>query len=185
VANSTVFGAIAGDSMAAWVARRGEFRTPDDLAIDRAIARAERPFRDAGESDLEAIRDRLHTMMWDDAGIVRSAAGLARAAAALDTLAAKLDAYALPRAGRDRAFNLTWHDWLNLGSLIATSRAIVRAAMAREDSRGAHYRDDFPDPGELAASTYTRVRMRDGAVSCDAVPVRFQRVRPGESLLKR
>jgi fumarate reductase flavoprotein subunit len=185
VANSTVFGAIAGDSMAAWVARRGEFRPPDDAAIERTIAAAERPFRDNGESDLEAIRDRLHAMMWDDAGIVRSAAGLSRAATTLDALAAELDAYALPRAGRDRAFNLTWHDWLNLGSLVATGRAIVHAAMARENSRGAHYRDDFPDPGDLAASTYTRVRMRDGAVTCDAVPVRFQRVRPGESLLKR
>jgi len=185
VANSTVFGGIAGDSMARWVPRSGEFRAPDEAAIERTIASAERPFRDSGESDLEAIRDRLHAMMWDDAGIVRNAAGLSRAVAALDTLAAKLDAYALPRAGRDRAFNLTWHDWLNLGSLIAASRAIVHAAMARENSRGAHYRDDFPDPGDLAGSTYTRIRMRDSAVACEAVPVRFQRVRPGESLLQR
>jgi fumarate reductase flavoprotein subunit len=55
--------------------------------------------------------------------------------------------------------------------------------MARENSRGAHYREDFPAPGDLAASTYTRVRLRDGAVVHEAVPVRFQRVRPGESLL--
>ncbi|TMH66196.1 MAG: FAD-binding protein [Betaproteobacteria bacterium] len=185
VANSTVFGGIAGDSMARWIPRSGEFRAPDETAIERTIASAERPFRDSGESDLEAIRDRLHAMMWDDAGIVRNAAGLSRAVAALDTLAAKLDAYALPRAGRDRAFNLTWHDWLNLGSLVATSRAIVHAAMARENSRGAHYRDDFPDPGDLAGSTYTRIRMRGSAVACEAVPVQFQRVRPGESLLRR
>src|SRR5438874_2525100 len=185
VANSTVFGGIAGDAMARWVPRSGAFREPDEAAIELMIASAERPFRDSGESDLEAIRDRLHAMMWDDAGIVRNAAGLSRAVAALDTLAAKLDAYALPRAGRDRAFNLTWHDWLNLGSLIAASRAIVHAATARENSRGAHYRDDFPDPGDLAGSTYTRIRMRDSAVACEAVPVRFQRVRPGESLLRR
>src|SRR6266702_1870494 len=181
VANSTVFGAIAGDTMALWVARHGELRTPDNAAIEGAIARAEAPFRDGGESDLEAIRDRLHTMMWDDGGIVRNATGLARAATALDALAAELDTYTLPRAGRDRAVNLTWHDWLNLGSLVATSRAIVHAALARENSRGAHYRNDFPDPGDLAGSTYTRVQMRDGAVACEAVPVRFQRVRPGES----
>jgi fumarate reductase flavoprotein subunit len=184
VANSTVFGGIAGDSMATWLARHGEFPTPDDAAIQAAIAAAERPFRDGGESDLEAIRERLYATMWDDAGIVRNAAGLARAASTLDALAAELDGYALPRAGRDRAFNLTWHDWLNLGSLVATSSAIVRAAMARANSRGAHYRDDFPDPGDLAASTYTRVRIRDGALASEAVPVRFQRVRPGESLLE-
>src|SRR5258708_9854514 len=59
VANSTVFGGIAGESMAAWIAHHGELRTPDNPAIEGAIAAAERPFRDGGESDLEAIRDRL------------------------------------------------------------------------------------------------------------------------------
>jgi fumarate reductase flavoprotein subunit len=102
----------------------------------------------------------------------------------LDTLAGDLGSYALPAAGRDRAFNLTWHDWLNLGSLVRVSRAIVRAALSREDSRGAHYRDDFPQPGELATSTYTRVRERAGQLVCEAIPVRFTRARPGESLVR-
>ena len=87
------------------------------------------------------------------------------------------------RPGASAAFNLAWHDWLNLGSLIAVSRAIVCAARARENSRGAHYRDDYPDPGDLAASAYTRVRLRAGALASEQVPVRFTRVRPGESLL--
>jgi fumarate reductase flavoprotein subunit len=185
VANSTVFGAIAGDSMAGWVAREGAFLEPDAAALEAAIAAAERPFRDGNESDLEAIRERLYAAMWDDAGIVRNAAGLARAASALDALGMELDRYALPPVGRNRAFNLTWHDWLNLGSLVATSRVIVAAAMARENSRGAHYREDFPASGDLGASTYTRVRLRDGMLVQQAVPVRFQRVRPGESLLRR
>jgi fumarate reductase flavoprotein subunit len=185
VANSTVFGGIAGDSMAAWVAREGAFHEPDAAAIEAAIAAAERPFRDGKPSDLETIRERLYAAMWGDAGIVRNAAGLARAASALDALATELADYTLPSAGRDRAFNLTWHDWLNLGSLVATSRAIIAAALARENSRGAHYRDDFPEPGDLAASTYTRVRVRGGALVSAAVPVRFERVQPGQSLLKR
>jgi fumarate reductase flavoprotein subunit len=61
---------------------------------------------------------------------------------------------------------------------------IVRAAQARENSRGAHCRADFPDPGELETSAYTRVRARgDGALTVDAIPVVFTRVRPGESLI--
>ena len=47
VANSTVFGAIAGDAMAAWVVREGVLREPDARRSRRAIARAEQPFRDA------------------------------------------------------------------------------------------------------------------------------------------
>ena len=63
------------------------------------------------------------------------------------------------------------------------SRVIVCAARARENSRGAHYRADFPDAGDLARSTYTRVCLREGNLVSTAIPVRFTRVRPGESLL--
>src|SRR5213075_119178 len=91
---------------------------------------------------LESIRERLCATMWDDAGIVRDAAGLARADRALVEMADELRA--TPVAGGDRAFNLTWHDHLNLSNLVAVARAIVGAAVAREDSRGAHYRNDFP-----------------------------------------
>jgi len=137
-----------------------------------------------GEDDLEAIRERLYATMWDDAGIVRDAAGLSRAEASLSDVAAALDRYRLPAPARDPGFNMTWHDWLNLSNLVAVSRAIVRAAQARENSRGAHFRADFPEPGDLAASAYMRVRQGvDGALAVDAIPVAFTRVRPGESLV--
>jgi fumarate reductase flavoprotein subunit len=183
VANSTVFGGIAGDTMAAWVGREGAFREADLRAVDAAIARAERPFHSGEASDLEAIRERLHTTMWDDAGIVRDAASLARASASLDSLAQRLSGYALPAAARDRAFNLAWHDWLNLTNLVAVSRAIVLAGAARENSRGAHFRADFPESGELAASTFIRVHEQAGELGVEAVAVRFTRVRPGATLL--
>src|SRR5207253_6419206 len=107
VANSTVFGGIAGTTMARWVARDGEFRTPDAVALDAAVAGAEIFFAARGSSgDLESIRERLLALMWDDAGIVRDVAGLARADAVLVTLSAELDAYVPPPACRERAFNL-------------------------------------------------------------------------------
>ena len=185
VANSTVFGAIAGDTMAAWIAKDGGWREPDAAALDAAHARAEAPLsgRTGDAGALEAIRERLYVTMWDDAGIVRDAAGLARAADALREMAQQAAAVAVPGADH-RAFNLTWHDALNLSSLIAVSQAIVRAGQARENSRGAHYRSDFTDAGDLATSTYTRVRQdAAGALALEQVPVRFTRVRPGETLI--
>src|SRR6195256_1845075 len=86
VANSTVFGAIAGDAMAAWVASEGAFRDADGGAIQAALDRAEAPYRVGKGADLEAIRERLFATMWEDAGIVRDAVGLERAAATLDAL---------------------------------------------------------------------------------------------------
>jgi fumarate reductase flavoprotein subunit len=181
VANSTVFGGIAGDSMARWVPREGAFEDPDPTLLDAAIAAIEAPFARRARN-LSPIRDALLDLMWDKAGILRDGPGLAQAAAGLDALEAEVDAAGVD--GADRAFNLTWHDWLNLKSQLLVSRAIVAAALAREESRGAHWREDFPQTNDAAAGlAATRVTMRDGAIALDWQAVRFTRLQPGESLL--
>ena len=119
--------------------------------------------------------------MWDDVGIVRDAASLQRATGVLDELDARLDGIGV-EAG-NLAFNLTWHDWLNLKSQILVSKSICFAAVAREDSRGAHYRSDFPDVRDLENSRYTCVTWGDGRFHVATKPVVFSRVKPGETLL--
>jgi fumarate reductase flavoprotein subunit len=180
VANSTVFGGIAGDTMARWVKASGRFRAADEAAIQRATLRARTPLAHA-PGDVEAIRDTLHDMMWEDVGIVRDEKSLKRALDGLGALDIELDSIGV--ADSDLAFNLTWHDWLNLKNLILVSRAIATAALAREDSRGAHFRSDFPDPGDLATSRYTCVQLADDRIEISSEPVVFTRVRPGETLL--
>ena len=180
VANSTVFGAIAGDSMAAWAEGQGAFAEPDEDAIEAAAALCRAPLGHP-PGDLEGIREKLLGVMWDDAGIVRDAEGLERAASALAALEDELDETGV--AGVDPAYNMTWHDWLNLKSQIQIGRAIAAAAAAREDSRGAHFRSDFPETGELARSSYTRVRLEGGALALETRPVNFTRVAPGQSLI--
>ena len=180
VANSTVFGAVAGDAMAAWVRREGAPREPDAAVIDAGIARSE-PKTGGAHGALEAIRERLYGVMWEKVGIIRDRANLESALAELKEIVDELATTGIPDA--NRAFNLTWHDWLNLRSLAETSRVIARAALAREDSRGAHFRADFPDAGPLAASSYTRARLDGDGFALEMKPVAFTRVRPGESLL--
>ncbi len=182
VANSTVFGGIAGDTMAAWVPREGALVPPDATTLDAAIAALEAPFARPARN-LSPLRDTLQEMMWDKAGILRDAAGLADATSALDALEAELDASGVD--GANRAFNLTWHDWLNLKSLLLVSRAIVVASQAREESRGAHWREDFPETrDERAGLAATSVRLEEGRVALAWQPVAFTRLKPGESLLQ-
>jgi len=181
VANSTVFGGIAGDSMPGWVRAHGALREADPYAIDQAIAQCRAPLsRRAGS--LVEIREKLYDLMWDDVGIMRDAAGLARAEHALNALEAELDATGIGDA--NLAFNLTWHDWLNLKNLILVSKAIRFAAMAREDSRGAHFREDFPEVRDVERSRYTCVTWQDGRFDIATKPVNFTRVKPGETLLQ-
>lgn len=180
VANSTVYGGIAGDSMAAFAAKEGYLCTPDGEAIERALAQAERPFgKPAG--DLNGLREALWKTMWDDVGIIRTQTGLERGRDTVAALAAELEQIGLPDT--DRSFNLTWHDWLNLDSLLKISRTIAEASLARNDSRGAHYREDFPETGELETTAFTRILAKDGDLSVDMVPVDFSIVRPGQSLI--
>jgi fumarate reductase flavoprotein subunit len=120
--------------------------------------------------------------MWDDVGVLRDKAGLERGLAKLAAIEGELVSIGV--ADGDRAFNLTWHDWLNLQSLMDISKVITLAALARENSRGAHYREDFPDEGDLATSTYTVVRQKNGTLDIANEPVKFTIVRPGQSLLK-
>jgi fumarate reductase flavoprotein subunit len=180
VANSTVFGGIAGDVMPEWVRRNGIFHEPDAATVENAVACATAPLRKPA-GDLNAIRERLYDAMWEDAGIIRDAASLARAEGVLDELDARLDAAGVD--GSNLAFNLTWHDWMNLKNLVLVSKSIRVAAMAREDSRGAHYRADFPEVRDLANSRYTCVTWQAGSFGITMRPVEFTRVRPGESLL--
>ena len=181
VANSTVFGGIAGDTMAEWVPREGALVPPDANALDAAIAALEAPFARPARN-LSPLRDALQEMMWDKAGILRDAAGLAEATTALDALEAELDASGVD--GANRAFNLTWHDWLNLKSLLLVSRAIVVASEAREESRGAHWREDFPETrDDRAGLAATCVRRVNGRVTLEWQQVDFTRLKPGESLL--
>ncbi len=178
VANSTVFGAVAGDSMASWIGSQA-LSEPDPAAIEAAVARCDVPFRNGGQAaSLEPLREQLYEVMWEKVGIIRDARGLREAQEGLAEIETRLDTHAL--GADNRSFNLTWHDWMNLRNLVQVSRAITAAAIAREDSRGAHYRSDFPDAGPLERSAFTQV---NGALQVSMQPVSFTRVRPGESLL--
>jgi fumarate reductase flavoprotein subunit len=182
VANSTVFGGIAGETLAQWVPRYGRDQQPDRAQIERAVERCRAPLARKPDGDLEPIRETLYDLMWNDVGILRDAQGLARARDSLFDIDARLDRTGVD--GRDLRFNLSWHDWLNLKNLTLVSRAITESALLRENSRGAHFREDFPDAGDLETSDYMCLRMGDnGALETSRRPVQFTRVRPGQSLL--
>jgi fumarate reductase flavoprotein subunit len=181
VANSTVYGGIAGETMAADIRHGLGKREPDMESAEAAMHAALHPFR-TKSGNVNVIRDELLEMMWDDVGIIRDKAPMERALGKLEALEADLAVAGVPDG--NRAFNLSWHDWLNLRSQIAMSKVVAKAALARENSRGSHFREDFKDAGNLDTSTFTVVRKADGRLAVANEPVQFTHVKPGETLIK-
>jgi len=173
VAESTVFGGIAGDVMAAFVAGRPMPRV-SEAALEAAAARCAAPLGRGGGAEVYAIQRELRDVMWERAGLVRDAEGLGVAAATLERLTERLGVVGVPGHG---PLNTAWQDWLNLDSQLTAARLIVASALARRESRGAHWRRDFPVPA-ATPPVCVRVQGREGAPLVWAEPVAMTRARP-------
>ncbi|MYA88826.1 MAG: FAD-binding protein [Boseongicola sp. SB0662_bin_57] len=179
VANSTVYGGIAGDTMGA-DAPGMTLRDPDEDVLAAEVDRAIHPLSRKPDLVLP-LRQKLQDLMWDDVGVMRTETGMRRGLAGIAETSGALMNVGV--TGDNLAFNLTWHDWLNLRSLCDISEVIAKAGLARENSRGAHFREDHPDPGAMEDSEFTVARLKDGMVEVTREPVQFSIVRPGETVL--
>ena len=182
VANSTVYGGIAGDKMGMDIRKMGELREPDKSILESELVRAIHPLGLKPDLVLP-LRKKLQNVMWDEVGIIRNEAGMHRGLKGIAEVSDALMGVGV--ASDDLAFNLTWHDWLNLRSLCDISEVITKAAIARKNSRGAHFRDDFPDSGSMEDSDFTVVELSSDDVVITREPVQFTIVRPGKTMLPK
>jgi fumarate reductase flavoprotein subunit len=176
VAESTVFGGLAGDTIAAFVERRPAPRLDLDLLRARLMDLTA-PFNRPARPGFYALQRELREVMWEDAGLVRDGDSLGRALAAIDRIEAGLDSIGV--AG-DPALNTAWQDWLSMRNQTVAARLIARSALARGESRGAHYRRDHPAPA--AGPPFTvRVRRGDDGPVVATAPVAFTRAMPADA----
>ncbi|HET7342768.1 MAG TPA: FAD-binding protein, partial [Methylomirabilota bacterium] len=173
VAESTVFGGIAGDTIAELAAGRALPRL-DTAALAPTLAALTAPFARPAGGALYELQAELRDVMWERAGLVRDADSLAGALAAVERIEARLDSVGV--AG-DPALNTAWQDWLSLRNQALVARLIARSALERRESRGAHFRRDFPATSPAPPLSVRVRRGADGPV-VTAAPVAFTRATP-------
>ena len=153
-----VFGKRAGEHAAAFAESHQSGRV--DAATVHAIATAAlAPFERGGNGEAPyKVQHALQEMMQNLVGIVRLDHEMRRAVDQLALMRRRAAAVGVPG---NREFNPGWHTALDLDNLLTISEAIARCAIERTESRGGHFRDDFPEK-DPAQSTFNLV-VRKGA----------------------
>jgi succinate dehydrogenase / fumarate reductase flavoprotein subunit len=135
-----VFGKRAGEYAARFAQENSAGKVnPDEVAA--AEKRALQPFEHEGPEGPYAVQHSLQEMMQELVGIVRQEEEMQRALDGLEQLKARAENAAV--AG-NREYNNGWHTAIDLHHMLTVSEIITRAALERKESRGAHFRDDYP-----------------------------------------
>ena len=155
-----VFGKRAGEFAARFAREQSRGRI-DATAVEAATREALAPFErraSSGEGPYQVQHD-LQDLMQDLVGIVRTEAEIRRALEGLDRLAERARGVGV---SSNREYNPGWHTALDLSNLLTISRAITRAALERRESRGGHFREDFPDKDPAQGKVNLLVRTGPG-----------------------
>jgi succinate dehydrogenase / fumarate reductase flavoprotein subunit len=167
-----VFGKRAGEFAAAFARENGSAAI-DGEQVDETARAALAPFERGAGNDGRGpfqVQQDLQTMMQDLVGIVRTEAEMKRALEEISRLRER--ARSVGVAG-NREYNPGWHTALDLGNLLTVSEAITRAAIERQESRGGHFRDDYPEKDPAGATFNIVIRKgADGEMRLAREPIR-------------
>jgi succinate dehydrogenase / fumarate reductase flavoprotein subunit len=169
-----VFGKRAGEHAAKFSQAHGAVAV-DKGAVDEASRFALAPFeraasRGSGQGDgAYQIQHTLQQIMQDGVGIVRREAEMTKALEQVQTLARQAERVTVPG---NREYNPGWHTALDLRNLLTISEAVARAAIERKESRGGHFREDYPDKDpNYGTFNITLKKATDGSMQLERVPI--------------
>lgn len=141
LADTQVFGKIAGENAAELSKSTHQFQSPEKGELDKAYEEAYAPLSKKHGSNAIELRKRLQKLMWTNVGIFRTGDGLMKAVDEIVKM--RIEAQGISSQNASTSYNKEWIESLELPDMLLTSEMIARSALLREESRGAHYRKDF------------------------------------------
>lgn len=141
LADTQVFGKIAGENAAIVAKSVGQNPNINRAEVDDAYTRAYTPLdKNSGSSPIE-LRKHLQKLMWDNVGIFRTGEALKGVLSEIVKMRAEVSS--ISTQSKSLSYNKEWIESLELPNMLLTAEMVTKAAMMREESRGAHYRRDF------------------------------------------
>ena len=128
--------------------------------VEDAIAKATQPLGGTGGENIHSIRKEIEILMWAKGGIVRSGPELEEALASLEDLARRADEASVPAV---TIYNMAWQEWLDVQSILTIAQLTCRSALARRESRGSHYRSDYPESDDISWLCNVMVQLDSAA----------------------
>lgn len=186
VADSIVFGARAGDTMADYIRNHDvpSGTGPSRAQLNAVCSRWLRPLEHSKGENPFALREELGHLMWTKVGVVRNGADMQDALLQIQEIRARLR-QAVTMGLSSPIYNALWNQAIDTENLTLIAEMLTRSAIAREESRGAHYRSDFPNQSGdwLKNIRMTPLSGEDFKITCD--PVQFTRLTPEELKVRR
>jgi succinate dehydrogenase/fumarate reductase flavoprotein subunit len=174
-----VSGGRAGDAAGQEAKRRASLQRVNEGQIEEERKRIEELFARKNNDNLgpRRVKTHLNRLMWDFVGLIRSGEGLEKALADFQ----RMEEEDLPRitlATPSRRYNREFIETLELSNLLKVARAVSTPALQRIESRGAHFRQDYPKWDNRNWLKHLRVSQKNGNLQLEDGPVDLSEMKP-------
>jgi succinate dehydrogenase / fumarate reductase flavoprotein subunit/fumarate reductase flavoprotein subunit len=178
IADSCVYGRLAGKAMARYLKSNNGIPGSRQEQVDEFVATYMEPFSKKDGSSVYDLRHELRETNWTKVGVARTAEMLKEAIAGIEEIRQKFVKVGV-KGGK--AYNMVWNDWMSLRNMIEISAAISGSAILREETRGAHYRLDYPKQNDdYGLFNIFAIKGENGKPVFEKKPVELKHKKPSD-----
>jgi len=176
LADILVSGARAGKYAAAYAMKKERATPIDEKQVKAEYERVYGLLGAKGDVKPFDVKMRIKKLMWDNAGLIRNGETLKLALKKIDDVKETLTNVSVPLT--TMRYNMDWIDTLEAHNLVCVAEMIIKAALMREETRGAHFREEFPEKDDENWLRHIAVGVEDEEMRLTTCPVDLSEVKP-------
>ena len=176
--DAVVFGELAGRSALAYTETVGHAKVNESHEKTKVLEQFENIFQQNGSESYNDIRDEMKTVMTENCGVFRDKN---RLQVCIDTIQKLRERYKRGKiTDKGKVFNSEIYEIIELGNMLGMAEIIATAALARQESRGGHFRTDYPKRDDKNFLKHSLIYPKDGELEVKYKPVVITKHQPAE-----